>query len=146
MFSLFSEISMRGVHLQFIPLTLIGVCIAKLFIELMNFFVFSPAASMKYYTYQPEAIKKAKTIVKRRSSLRQASEQTGVPFNTIRDHLKYDRDNMTEITRGRNRELADLEETDLANYAKYMSERGFPITRKVLKKLVVDIVKSSGLY
>ena len=36
---------------------------------------------------------------------------------------------MTQITRGRIRELADWEETDLANYAKYLSEHGFPITR-----------------
>ena len=95
---------------------------------------------MKYYTYQEEDIQKAKFLVKRGSSLRKAAEETGVPFNTIRDHLRYEQENKTDIVRGKNRELTDSEESDLANYATYMSERGFPITRKVLKKLVVDII------
>ena len=95
---------------------------------------------MKYYTYQEEDIQRAKFLVKRGSSLRKAAEETGVPFNTIRDHLRYEQENKTDIARGKNRELTDSEESDLANYATYMSERGFPITRKVLKKLVVDII------
>ena len=99
---------------------------------------------MKYYTYQEEDIQRAKFLVKRGSSLRKAAEETGVPFNTIRVHLRYEQENKTDIVRGKNRELTDSEESDLANYATYMSERGFPITRKVLKKLVVDIIKSSG--
>ena len=104
----------------------------------------SPAPTLKYYTYQEEDIQRAKFLVKRGSSLRKAAEETGVPFNTIRDHLRYEQENKTDIVRGKNRELTDSEESDLANYATYMSERAFPITRKVLKKLVVDIIKSSG--
>ena len=99
---------------------------------------------MKYYTYQEEDIQRATFLVKRGSSLRKAAEETSVPFNTIRDHLRYEQEKKTDIVRGKNRELTDSEESDLANYATYMSEGGFPITRKVLKKLVVDIIKSSG--
>ena len=58
----------------------------------------------------------------------------GVLFNTIRGHLRYEQENKTDIVIGRNRELTDSEESDLANYATYMSERGFTITKNVLKK------------
>ena len=111
-----------------------------------NDFLSSPAPIMKYYTYQEGAIQRAKSLVKRGLSLRKASEEMGVPFNTIRDHLRYDQENRSEIVRGRSRELTDSEESDLANYATYMSECGFPISRKVLKKLVVDILKTSGRH
>lgn len=77
--------------------------------------------------------------------MRKASKRKDVPFNTIRYHLKYDRKGKTEIIRGRNREFSDSEERDLANYAKYVSELGFPFTRKkVLKSLIVDILKCNG--
>lgn len=77
--------------------------------------------------------------------MRKASKRKDVPFNTIRYHLKYDRKGKTEIIRGRNREFSDSEERDLANYAKYVSELGFPFTRKkVLKNLIVDILKCNG--
>ena len=59
---------------------------------------------MKYYTYEEEAAQRAKSLVKRGLSLRKASQETGVPFNTIRDHLRYDMENKSEIVRGRNRE------------------------------------------
>ena len=89
---------------------------------------------MKYYTYQDEDIQRAKSLVKRGSSQRKAAEETGVLFNTIRVHLRYEQENKTDIVIGRNKELTDSEESDLANYATYISERGFPITKNVLKK------------
>ena len=52
---------------------------------------------MKYYTYQEEDIQRAKFLVKRGSSLRKADEETGVPFNTMRDHLRYEQENKTDI-------------------------------------------------
>ena len=93
-----------------------------------------PGPIMKYYTYQEEDIQRAKFLVKRGSSLRKAAEETGVPFNTIRDHLRYEQENKTDIVRGKNRELKDSEESDLANYATYMNERGFPHHKESTEK------------
>ena len=84
-----------------------------------QFVISFPVPTMKYYMYEEEATQRAKSLVKRGLSLRKASEETGVPFNTIRDHLRYDMENKSEIVRGRNRELSDSEESDLTNYATY---------------------------
>ena len=40
--------------------------------------------------------------------------------------------------------LESSDENALINYIQYMGERGFPLTRKAVKKLVVDVVKTSS--
>ncbi|CAC5402501.1 unnamed protein product [Mytilus coruscus] len=40
--------------------------------------------------------------------------------------------------------LTDEEETSIINYVKYMAERGFPLTRRMLKAFVISIVEKSG--
>ncbi|CAG2192489.1 unnamed protein product [Mytilus edulis] len=40
--------------------------------------------------------------------------------------------------------LTDEEETSLINYVKYMAERGFPLTRRMLKAFVISIIEIAG--
>ncbi|CAC5402596.1 unnamed protein product [Mytilus coruscus] len=70
-----------------------------------------------------------------------AAKEYGVPRTTICDHVKGKYDN--HLT-GPSKMLTDEEETSLINYVKYMAERGFPLTRRMLKAFVLSIVEKSG--
>jgi hypothetical protein len=100
-------------------------------------------SKMKHGQYRPEDLEQAVSKVKQGTSLRKASHLTGVPVSTIKDHAreKY----MDRSTRnGGMYALTDTEETALTNYVQYMGERGFPLNRKVVKRLATDIAQQSG--
>jgi hypothetical protein len=60
----------------------------------------------------------------------QASREYNVPRSTIRDKVK---DRYKKSSKGPAKMLTDEEENSLVKYIEYMSTRGFPITRKMLK-------------
>lgn len=81
--------------------------------------------------------------VKRGMSVYKASKETNVPKTTIRDHSRGKYVNI-DTKWGGQYALNETEETALANYIEYMGQRGFPLTRKVIKKVATDVVKASG--
>jgi len=88
-------------------------------------------------------LKKAVSLVKKGKSFRNVSAETGVPFNTIKDHSRGKYINVEVKQRGTHT-LSINEEQSLVNYIKYMNESGFPLSRKVIKKLTTDINKPNG--
>ena len=94
--------------------------------------------------YTQTDLAQAVAKVKRGMSLRQASKETNVPPSTIKDHARGKYMDNKQTKKGGIFALDSSEETAIINYIQYMGERGFPLTRKVVKKLVVDVVKESG--
>lgn len=93
--------------------------------------------------YTSEDLLLAVAKVKKGLSLRKASALTNVPVTTIKDHARGIYKN--KITKhGGKYALTNSEEQALSNYIQYMGERGFPLTRKVIRKLANDIVVESG--
>ena len=77
-------------------------------------------------------------------SLRKASQKFGIPKSTICDY-KNQKYKHTKLNH--NRLLSDTEEVSVANYLKWMANQVLPVTRKVLKCIVKDILaKKSTIW
>ncbi|XP_033749226.1 tigger transposable element-derived protein 1-like [Pecten maximus] len=98
----------------------------------------------KYQNYSSEDLRKAVALVKKGNSLRKAQSKTGVPTSTIKDHARGKYANVKFTKQRGPKTLTSDEEQSLVNYIKYMSDSGFPLGRNVIKKLTIDIVKTSG--
>ncbi|XP_076092433.1 uncharacterized protein LOC143063887 isoform X2 [Mytilus galloprovincialis] len=92
--------------------------------------------------YLQESLDKAIGAVNsNKLSISKAATEYGVPRTTISDHVNGKYDNHLN---GPPKMLTDEEETSLINYVKYMAERGFPLTRRMLKAFVISIIEKSG--
>ncbi|VDI33661.1 Hypothetical predicted protein [Mytilus galloprovincialis] len=92
--------------------------------------------------YLQESLDKAIGAVNsNKLSISKAATEYGVPRTTISDHVNGKYDNHLN---GPSKMLTDEEETSLINYVKYMAERGFPLTRRMLKAFVISIIEKSG--
>ncbi|VDI63457.1 Hypothetical predicted protein [Mytilus galloprovincialis] len=92
--------------------------------------------------YLQESLDKAIGAVNsNKLSISKAATEYVVPRTTISDHVNGKYDNHLN---GPSKMLTDEEETSLINYVKYMAERGFPLTRRMLKAFVISIIQKSG--
>ena len=76
-------------------------------------------------------------------SYKAASVKHGIPKSTLYDHAKG-RYKGYATNFGPDKCMSETDEQSLANYLAFMSERGFPLTRKVIKTFASEIVKRSG--
>ena len=77
------------------------------------------------------------------ATLKSVSAKYKIPYTTLQNHSKgrY-RDYDTSF--GREDSVSAEDEAALVDYLVYMAERGYPLTRKILKQYVIEIVKRSG--
>lgn len=98
----------------------------------------------KQKIHSPELFEYAKRLIRTDGfSIRKAAGETGIPFQTLRDHVngKYA---SVDTSFGPSRLLSDESEQSLSNYAVFMAKRGVPLSRQVVKKLAQDIIKHQG--
>ncbi|XP_045186550.2 uncharacterized protein LOC123544542 [Mercenaria mercenaria] len=94
--------------------------------------------------HRPEQFLAAKSLVDRDGySIRKAAYETEIPYQTLRDHLNGRYANKV-TTFGPRRLLTAEHESSLSNYCKYMSSRGVPLSRLVVKHLARDIIHQQG--
>ena len=110
-----------------------------------HFFFHSSDMSKRYSKdsrqYTTEQLQEAINSVKQsKLSISQASREFGVPRKTIDDHVKKS----MKFKPGPNSEITTEEETALVQYAKYLANRGFPMTRAIFRQFIISLLKRSG--
>ena len=92
--------------------------------------------------YSQTDLLKAIEKVQRGKLIRQVAKETGIPYTTIQNHVNGKQG--THLTTfGPEKSLTEDEESNIEKYTIFMAERGFPLTRKVLKSIVKHILKRS---
>ncbi|XP_060603989.1 uncharacterized protein LOC132756861 [Ruditapes philippinarum] len=93
--------------------------------------------------YTQDEFAKALRQIRNGCSISSVSKSTGIPKQTLYDHSKGKYKN--KITQmGPNRALTESEEKALVNYSLYMSDRGYPLTRSMIRAFTRAIIKKSG--
>ena len=90
-----------------------------------------------------ELIESAAEDIKKGLSFRAASKKYGIPKMTLHDHIKG-KFKGYETRMGPNRFFTDEEEAALSRYLLYMSDAGYPLTRKLVKLYAREILLSKG--
>ena len=96
--------------------------------------------------YSPGKLQKALSAVRqRRQGIRTAAREFGIPKSTLYDRLKeMPKDN------GNRKKLPKLltleEEKALVEFTLYMGGQGFPMTRKMIRVYVREILRRTGNY
>ena len=88
-----------------------------------------------------ELIESAEEDMKKGLSFRAASKKYGIPKTTLHDHIKG-KFKGYETRMGPNRFFTDEEEADLSRQLLYMSDAGYPLTRKLVKMCAREILLS----
>ncbi|XP_052079009.1 uncharacterized protein LOC127717266 [Mytilus californianus] len=114
-------------------------CVIDIYIYICIFLLLGMPKKKQYL--QESLDKAVGAVNSNKMSISKAAKEYGVPRTTISDHVNGKYDNHLN---GPSKMLTDEEETSLINYVKYMSERGFPLTRRMLKAFVLSIVEKSG--
>ena len=93
--------------------------------------------------YSREEMDNALRKIKTGKSIRSVAKSCKIPRSTLYDHAfgKYKGHNVESVYK---KTLSATDETALCNYITYMSDRGFPLTRKMISTLVVAIAKKSN--
>ncbi|XP_060581287.1 uncharacterized protein LOC132737921 [Ruditapes philippinarum] len=93
--------------------------------------------------YTQDEFAKALRQIRNGCSISSVSKSTGIPKQTLYDHSKGKYKN--KITQmGPDRALTESEEKALVNYSLYMSDRGYPLTRSMIRAFTRAIIKKSG--
>jgi len=87
-------------------------------------------------------IEDAACMVSKGKSIRKAAESTGVPYSTLRDHIKG---NVRSHFKGRNPVLSDGDEHIIVDFAKKLAEWGFPLDTATLSLFVKNILDKKGV-
>ena len=93
--------------------------------------------------YSREEMDNALRKIKTGKSIRSVAKSCKIPRSTLYDYAfgKYKGHNVESVYK---KTLSATDETALCNYITYMSDRGFPLTRKMISTLVVAIAKTSN--
>lgn len=73
-------------------------------------------------------------------SVSKAAVEYHIPRKTLDDHVKKQLNSKP----GPDSEISPEEELALVGYAKYLANRGFPMTRSIMRQYLISIVKRSG--
>ena len=93
--------------------------------------------------YSREEMDNTLRKIKTGKSIRSVAKSCKIPRSTLYDHAfgRYKGHNVDSVYK---KTLSATDETALCNYITYMSDRGFPLTRKMISILVVAIPKKSN--
>ena len=97
------------------------------------------------HVYTASQMAQAVAAVKRGMGVWKASATFKVPKTTLYDNTKGKYRNVAKRAPGPGRALGAATEQALVDYALYMAERGFPLTRPALKALTRAVVSTKGL-
>jgi hypothetical protein len=93
--------------------------------------------------YNDDNLMKAVSAVKKKQlTVSKAAREFNIPRTTISDHVKNP-DIRTK--KGPVKQLTREETDGLVNYVLYMAGQGFPLTRRMVRCYVQEIIKRSGM-
>ncbi|KAK3105870.1 hypothetical protein FSP39_007466 [Pinctada imbricata] len=91
--------------------------------------------------YTPDQLQEAVLAVKGSIlTVSAAAREFSIPRKTLDDHVKKE----VSSKPGPAQELTNEEESAIVEYAKYLANRGFPMTRSIVRQFVISVVKKSG--
>ena len=93
--------------------------------------------------YSREEMDNALRKIKTGKSIRSVAKSCKIPRSTLYDHA-FGKNKGHNVESVYKKTLSATDETALCNYITYMSDRGFPLTRKMISTLVVAIAKTSN--
>ncbi|XP_053381705.1 uncharacterized protein LOC123536821 [Mercenaria mercenaria] len=92
--------------------------------------------------YTEEDLFRAVSAVKRNQlTVTQAAKEYGLPRTTLTDHIKYPE---SKTKKGPQKQLNKEESDGLVAFVLYMAGQGFPMTRRMVRCYVQEIVRRSG--
>jgi len=92
--------------------------------------------------YTSETVKEAVSAVnQKRLNVSKAAKEFNIPRKTLDDHVKGKVRNKKPVP---NAQLTVEENNALVDYMKYMANRGFPMTRNIVRQFVISVVRESG--